>query len=215
MKSIERVGKRALCESFAYLADVAAELECHDTQDHFAGLLRAALPPTAPPVVAANMRQLCEFAHMVYDVATQTSTLEADVRLTQCLDPESFVMLQLHGVCALCTASCLLQTHGLRSPRHGQLWRGLLQRPISRPAGDHDHGGPVPGRRVAGQAVRPHRAASAPAATGAKRGGGHPCHQGSSGFAIAHLKCIQLLVTIIMIRSRCNPVSDVRTASGG
>ncbi len=50
-------------------------------QDHFAGLLCEALPSSSPPDSAANMRALCDFAHMVYDTAAQSSTTEADVRL--------------------------------------------------------------------------------------------------------------------------------------
>ena len=49
-------------------------------QDHFAALLCRLLAPAAPPVAVANMRALCNFAHMVYDIAAQSSTLEADVR---------------------------------------------------------------------------------------------------------------------------------------
>ena len=57
-------------------------------QDHFAGLLCEALPSSSPLVAAVNMRLLCEFAHMVYDTAAQSSTTEADVRfpsLSLCL----------------------------------------------------------------------------------------------------------------------------------
>ena len=51
------------------------------SQDRFAGLLCEALAPSAPPLAVANMRLLCDFAHMVYDVAAQSSLTEADVRL--------------------------------------------------------------------------------------------------------------------------------------
>jgi hypothetical protein len=52
-------------------------------QDHFAALLCEALAPAAPPVAGANMRALCDFAHMVYDVAAQSSTLDANVRFSR------------------------------------------------------------------------------------------------------------------------------------
>ncbi len=119
-------------------------------QDHFAGLLREALPSSSPPVAAANMRLLCDFAHMVYDTAAQSSTTEADVRLywlSLCLMGPS---LRAHTLAGVCLFAILSQTWRAQQLRCGGVESADI---VLRPAGNHDHRGPVPGRCAFGQAA--------------------------------------------------------------
>ena len=66
------------------------------------GLLCRSLAPSPAPVAVANMRALCQFAHMVYDIAAERSSMDADVSRR----------FQLNISCQRLFATCML----IRSP---------------------------------------------------------------------------------------------------